>query len=109
MRDHMVFGAAVAIILSTAPQVARAEWTICNRSAEELKVAIAYANLSGQIVTHGWVAAAARQSYKQTKLVIGTLPICTRKPAAAQHTFKVTRVFARQMLLLNIDQHRTVL
>lgn len=54
MRDHMVFGAAVAIILSAAPQVARAEWIICNRSAEELNVAIAYANLSGQIVTHGW-------------------------------------------------------
>jgi len=42
------------VILTGAGQVAHAEWIICNKTAEELNVAIAYKNPSGYFTSRGW-------------------------------------------------------
>lgn len=46
-------GALCAITLSVIP-TARADWTICNRTADRLRVAVAYVNPAGGFISEGW-------------------------------------------------------
>jgi uncharacterized membrane protein len=55
MRIPMQAGAATAaLILSGASPPAKADFTICNRTAEKMTVAAAYVNPSGGFISEGW-------------------------------------------------------
>jgi uncharacterized membrane protein len=42
------------VLLSGLATTARAEWTICNRTAEDVDVAVAFVNPRGGFVSKGW-------------------------------------------------------
>jgi uncharacterized membrane protein len=56
VKTHTPFLTAVAAValLSSFPEGAKADWTVCNRRAEEANIVIAYIGHDGGFVTKGW-------------------------------------------------------
>jgi uncharacterized membrane protein len=56
VKTHTPFLTAVAAValLSSFPEGAKADWTVCNRRAEKAVIAIAYISHDGSYVTKGW-------------------------------------------------------